>query len=296
MIRIGIDEVKDPTGSADGVRATVRADGHRVEGTGSPERDRGGVVHPDRGRWRSVVMWALGPALLGVLLAGRTLLAPGLEPAIGLPIAATLLAIAVVAARGSSAAPWLLLVGPIALVTSPARTELAFNLARPREEVWFAFTVVLALGAGLSIAAAAARWRHQSQLRLSVLSLAVVAAAGFAALIVAVDPQPDQGRDLAAPVRDALPEVTLLTYGYSVGEVEAGTVEQGRLQVMLVNDSELPHTLTVDELDVSVYVPAGRQAVLDVEVPADAGTLPAYCAVGDHREQGMTTTVRLASP
>lgn len=238
---------------------------------------------------------AIGPAAIGLLLLVRAIAADGLEPAIAGPIALVLFGIAAFVARRRP--PWsaaLLMVGPVALVTTPARTEFAFNLARPDDTGWYVFTLAVAAATGLSVAAAATVVAgDRLPRRITVPAVTLLGAVGFAVLVQAVDPQPDLGDDLTDAQLAALPEVALVNYGYGLDADAVRTVDDGspRLRARLVNDSDLPHTFTVDGL-VDVYVPAGREAVLDAELPTEDTAVRVYCAVGDHEALGMVVELQ----
>lgn len=230
-------------------------------------------------------MWpGAGPAILAVLLVARAVVADGLELSIALGIAAVFAGVAVVAARRMRMASVALLIPPIAFVASPARTELSFNLARPDDTGWYVFTLAVAVGVGLCLAGIVALLVDRPAGRWAVVPATLVGAVAFAGLIGLVDPQPDLGSGLDAATRDALPTVVMVNYAYGVEPV---TVDGDRLRVRLENDSDLPHTFSVDALDLDVFVPAGRDAYVDVVIPPSVGGLDVYCAVGDHEALGM---------
>jgi hypothetical protein len=239
-------------------------------------------------RWR-----ALGPVALGLLLAGRTLAADGLEPAIGLSIALVLVTIGIAAGRGNRWAGGLALIGPVALLTTPAVSELAFSLVRPGDRAWFAFAVATAAAAGASIATATSALVAHPATHRGAPVVTLVGAALFAVALGVIDPQPDTGRGLDATRASALPTVDMVNYAYAgeLGRVIVDVDGQRRLQMRLTNPSDLPHTFTVDELGLEVYVPAGRETVVDVAVPARRGTFTVHCAIGDHLAQGMVTSL-----
>lgn len=243
---------------------------------------------------------AVGPAAIGVLLLVRASVADGLDLAVAAPVAATMAAIAWLAAtRTDTWIAALLLVGPVALVATPARTEFSFNLARPDDTGWFVFTLAVAVAVGLSVAGSVAvlagsrpRLRHVGVL----VACAVLGSTAFAAGVRAIDPQPDLGAGLGDAERRALPDVALVNHGYGIDADAVRTVDDDgtpRLRARLVNDSDLPHSFTVDGV-VDVYVPAGRDAVLDVVLDAElaGGVVRVYCAVGDHEDLGMVVELR----
>ncbi len=249
--------------------------------------------------WRSS-----GPALIAALVTLRTFAAGGFEPAIGLSIALLLAATAVVARRTERWVSLLLLVGPIALITSPARTELSFSLARPDDTDWFVFVLGTAIAVGLCIAAAVdvvvsvgAGHRNATLATTARVTATVLGAAGFAAALVVADPQPDLGRDLGADERNALVDIGLVNFAFAVpsGAVDDYVVTTdgvARFRARLVNDSDLPHTFTIEAFGLDVYVPAGRDAVVDVDARATTSAVRVVCLVGDHADLGMVATLR----
>ncbi len=235
---------------------------------------------------------AVGPALLAALLSARTLLGEGLAPAIGLSVAGVLVGVAIVAPRREWWTAPLLLIGPISLIASPAGTELSFNLSRPGDAGWFWLTVAIAASVGLCLAAALAVVVDHPAARRGASVVALVGAVGFALALTAVDPQPDLGRDLTSAERAAAPTVQLVNFAYGLPESALVVDVDGtaRLTAHMVNDSDLPHTFTIDELGLDVYVPAGRATYVDVAVER-SGPFEVLCTIGDHRSLGMVTTV-----
>jgi hypothetical protein len=84
----------------------------------------------------------------------------------------------------------------------------------------------------------------------------------------------------------------MLNYTYDPIVVEAGT--DGVCRARLVNPSDAPHTFTIDSIDLEVYVPAGRWAVLELSPDDLTGApLAAICTIGDHLALGMAGTVEV---
>lgn len=237
---------------------------------------------------------ALGPALLGALLATRTIVGAGLAPAIGLSIAVMLGGVAYLAPRRDWWTAPLLLLGPLALVASPAGTELSFNLSHSRDRFWFVLTLAIAVAVGLCVAAAICVVLDNRVVRRSAGLIAILAAVGFAVGLVTLDPQPDLGRGLDAATRATLPEVALVNFAYGLpaGDLIVAVDGRERLRVLLDNPSDLPHTFTIDAAGVDVYVPAGRRTFVDIAIERmDAEPLSVHCAIGDHRDLGMVATL-----
>jgi hypothetical protein len=258
--------------------------------TASPDLDEYDRQAATRWHW-----WpALGPALLGALLAIRTLVGAGLAPAIGLSIAAMLGGVAYLAPRRDWWTAPLLLLGPIALVASPAGTELSFNLSHSSDRFWFVLTLAITVSVGLCVAAAVCAVLDHRVVRRSAGLIAVLAAVGFAVGLVTLDPQPDLGRGLDAASRATLPEVALVNFAYGLPADDLIVDVDGRerLRVLLDNPSDLPHTFTIEAVGVDVYVPAGRSAFVDVPFERAVAEPPSiHCAIGDHRQLGMVATL-----
>lgn len=102
--------------------------------------------------------------------------------------------------------------------------------------------------------------------------------------------QADQGGDLSTEQIAALPRVVMDDYRYApdVLQAQAGT----ELTVLLVNDDTETYRFVVDELDVDVVVPSGRQAVVRVLAP-EARRFACYSSEeeGEHRDLGMEGTL-----
>ena len=242
----------------------------------------GAAGAPVTARWAM----AVGPVLLGVLLLLRgTVLAPGaLDPAVtGVGIVVVALASAIWGGHRWAA----LAVGtlPFVLVLSPAGPELAFGLARPGDRGWFAFVVLTVVAGGGCLATAGGalvRGSSRGGLLAAALPVGVLVTGG---LLAAVHGLADDGAGLPEAERAALPVVDLVDFAFASQDVDLTTSAVGEShRLRLRNDTGLPHTFTVDEVGVDVYVPPGREAVVRMRLD---GPATAYCAVGDHRELGM---------
>ncbi|HSL56204.1 MAG TPA: hypothetical protein VK866_00010 [Acidimicrobiales bacterium] len=229
----------------------------------------------------------MGAGLLAVLLVGRGLTAAGGVDPIITVVGVIAAAAAVAAARGIRPVGWVLVGLTVALVVSPSGTELSFDLARPDERGWFAFAAAAMLAAGLGLVGGVALLVPRRLPGVAVALSAVVAPMAVAAVLVTIDPQPDLGAGLSPEERAALPVIDLVNYGYDQRDLPSDAT--GVQQLLLRNDSDLPHTFTVDATpdggpEIDVYVPAGRDAVVEVDLtrPVDV-----YCAIGDHTPLGM---------
>ncbi len=188
------------------------------------------------------------------------------------------------------------------MVLFPAlRKYYAFSLERPDEILGFGFTVVavgvaavlLVAGAVATIAAVAPRSipRGRGPLLGTVVLSVIVAAvglAGFSALS-----QPDQRGELSSADVAALPEVVMDDFRYTPDRLRA--VSGKELVLRLRNDDVESYRFTIDELDIDVIVPSGREAVVRV-TPNEPGALTFYSSEegGEHRDLGMIGTIEVA--
>jgi hypothetical protein len=187
----------------------------------------------------------------------------------------------------------------LALLQPITAREFSFNLSAIDSDGWRAWAVasLLALGwsliAALVVLAAGDRVDEASG-RRAAGGVAAAFATGVALVAVfpVLSPQPGFGGDLDAAAIDALPVIELVNYRYEPIVVEAPRGETFRAR--LDNPSGLPHTFTIEALDLEVFVPAGRWAILEIEADAvAAGPLPVVCTIGDHLSLGMAGVVEV---
>jgi hypothetical protein len=115
---------------------------------------------------------------------------------------------------------------------------------------------------------------------------------GLVAVFPALAPQPAFGEGLDDEATQALPVIELLDYAYDPVVVEAGA--DGVYRARLVNPTDLPHTFTIESIDLEVFVPAGRWAVLELSPDDLAGApLAVICTIGDHLALGMAGVVEV---
>lgn len=104
--------------------------------------------------------------------------------------------------------------------------------------------------------------------------------------------QPAFGQDLDDDEITRLPVIQLLNFGYDPVVVEAPAGEPYRAR--LDNASDLPHTFTIEALDIEVFVPAGRWAIIELDPDALADApLAVICTIGDHLAQGMASVIEI---
>lgn len=253
--------------------------------------------------WRR---WTLGvgPLCLTLLFLVRAT-TPAIDPIL-LGIFVVLAASTAGLIAGSRIGAVGVLVLGLALFQPTTAREFSFSLSAVDSQMWRLWAVGSLVALGWSLAAAifvlvAARTidRTPSVRIASAIAGGVVVGVALIAVFPALSPQPAFGRDLDSEAIAALPVIELLDFRYEPVIVEAagardGDGDDGVYRARLDNPTELPHTFTVESLDLEVYVPAGRWAVL--EIGADdlaAAPLAVVCTIGDHLAQGMAGVIEL---
>ena len=231
-----------------------------------------------------------GAAVTAVALLWRSLFAVGEIDATLLGPAATAVAIAVFVAIGPR---WTVLAGipfAAAALLTAGRSELSFNLERPEETGWFVYAIVVLFSvatlAGAALGLVQPGPKRRPQLLVALLGAAVTSAAVFA-FVLSFEPQENLRGDLTDAEVASLPVIDMLNFAYTPARFD---IVDGEYLALLVNDTPDPHTFTIDEDGVDLYVPAGRETVLRY-TPDGTGQRTFYCAVGDHRALGMVGTV-----
>lgn len=236
--------------------------------------------------WRAAL--AVGPIVFLGLLVVRAV-TPVVDP--------TLLSISLVIAiaTAGTVAGWrwaalAYLLVPVALLTSPAGRELSFDLSAVDSSGWrwFAVGSLLSVGVATAVAILVLVGRQPSP---STGAATIVGGLALGAVMIvgiqALEPHPAFGDDLGDEEVAALPVIELVNYGY-LADGPITVPSDATFRARLDNPSDLPHTFTVEELDVEVYVPAGRWAIVELDGTLLVGDdVEIICTVGDHLEQGM---------
>ncbi len=81
-------------------------------------------------------------------------------------------------------------------------------------------------------------------------------------------------------------KATELSFAPDTAEVPIGRP----IRLVLANDGQIEHDLTVDVLSVKIVAAAGTSAEVTVD-PIAPGTYEIYCAVPGHRDAGMTASL-----
>ncbi len=235
-------------------------------------------------------MAMIGPPTFLILYAARAV--NPFDPTL-VAIAAALAVVTVALLRRHRWAGFAYILFPVAVFSSPAIRELSFNLtaAGAGPWRWWAIAALVSLG----VATATALVVASGATEFSAWSGALVGGSVLGALLLLIAPvvsrQPAFGRDLTDEELAALPVIDLLNYRYEPAllTVEATGTQWFRLD----NPSSLPHTVTVESLDLEVWVPAGRWAVLELDADKLADPVAFYCSVGDHRDLGMSGLIEV---
>jgi hypothetical protein len=244
--------------------------------------------------WRSPL--ALGPILVLAIFVFRSL-----TPMFDSIIAAISVALVIVIAFMLAGHRWAglaFLILPVALFASPAGREFSFNLSAVDNTIWRWHSVVglLAVGVGSVAAVFVAMGRRPSGARLLVT---MAGGLGFGAVMIAamaaLFPHPGSGQSLAKSEIAALPVIDMLNYAYDVPELEANAGTP--FKAVVKNVTNLPHTSTIESLDIDLYVPAGRYSIIEIrpdQVSPRGSKIAMYCTVGEHRALGMQRTLDIS--
>jgi hypothetical protein len=256
------------------------------------------ALHPAEpaGRTRvSNLLLAAAPAAFTLVFWVRAIGGPAGPDAVLMAIGAVFAVAAVALATGRRAGAVAFVIAPFALVLSPSGQELSFNLVADDSAFWRWHAVVAALtagGAAVTAVAALVGSAATRSARAAKVTTAAVAAlvpiGGLATLgTLAVQAPLTYAGDLDAAERAQLPVVELLDFEFAA---LPDSLAPGETWTALVrNPTELPHTLTADQVGVDLYVPAGREAV--VQFVAPESPLVVICTVGDHADLGMVATI-----
>jgi hypothetical protein len=243
--------------------------------------------------------WVLGtgPILLSGLFVVRAVL-PVPDPIL-LSIFVVLAAATAALIAGSRIGAGVVLLLAVALMQPMTAREFAFSLTAIDSDAWFVWAVAATISIGWSIVAAivvlALGHRSDSAAALPV-GAAVAGGVGVGVALIAVfpilAPQPAFGAGLDSGTLDALPVIEMRDFGYDPVIAQATAGE--RYLARVTNPTALPHTLTIESLDVEVFVPAGRWAVLEIDADdlADA-PLAVICTIGDHLVLGMAGVIEV---
>jgi plastocyanin len=124
-------------------------------------------------------------------------------------------------------------------------------------------------------------------MRRPPLHLALAVAAGLL-LTACGGGNDDAGEDGATGATGAT-GVTVVATEFAFDPSELSIAADTAVEIVLDNQGVVEHDLTVDELDLEIYVAAGETVTETVTVPA--GTYEMYCSIPGHRASGMEGTL-----
>jgi hypothetical protein len=248
--------------------------------------------------WRSPL--AVGPILVLVVFVFRSL-----TPMFDATVASISGVLAVVVGFMLAGQRWAcmaFLMLPIALFTSPAGREFSFNLSAVDDPIWRWHSIVGLLSVGVGCVAAvfvALGKAPPVGNRRAPLVASMAGGLGIGALMIvamsALFPHPGFGQSLSNEKIVSLPEIEMLNYAYDFRELQATAGKT--FTAVVKNSTNLPHTITIESLDIDLYVPAGRFSVIEIgpdDVGPSGSRIPMYCTVGDHRALGMERALDIA--
>ncbi len=250
------------------------------------------------GSWRR---WMLGLGPVGLALLFFVRATVPVVDALLLSIFVVLAAGTVALIAGSRIGAAVVLALGVALFQPMTAREFSFSLGATDSDAWRLWAVASLVSLGWTIVAAivvlavgertddAPPWRVGSLVG-GGLALGVALVAMFPAL----SPQPAFGQSLDDDAVAALSVIEMVNFAYDPVVVDAGT--DAPFRARLVNPSDVPHTFTIEAIDLEVYVPAGRWAVLELTVDdLAASPLTVICTIGDHLSLGMAGVVEVAA-
>jgi len=188
---------------------------------------------------------------------------------------------------------WVYLAGlvPISAVLTVAGKIAAFDLARPDETSYFAGSVTIVVAACFAavVGVAAAIGQRRGWLLPAAAALAATACvAVFAFVITGNDASAATDAGITTAERHSAVVIELVDYRF----VTKGPITDGGV-VHLRNTGSLPHEFDVPGLDLSIFVPSGRDTYVRLPRTGE-DVMGVVCLVGDHQERGMGINLPLA--
>lgn len=247
----------------------------------------------DRAGLRRPMMWllAVGPGLLVAMFAIRSV-RPVVDPTL-VSIWVVLLAATVGTILANRIAAGALALLAVAMFQPMVARDLSFSLSGIDSGLWTTWAVVTIIATGWTLVTALVVLAGRP-VTMKAGTVAAVVGVSIGVMLLGVfpvlSPQPAYGSDLSADQISELPVIAMVNYAYGLPSTDIASMEP--YLAKLVNPSDLPHTFTIESLDLEVYVPAERWAVVEID-PAQLAndTLTIICTIGDHLDQGMTARV-----
>lgn len=239
------------------------------------------------------VVLAIGPVALTMLFLVRTV-SPTVDVTL-LMVGFILAAATVAMVFGSRLGSGVVLLLGLSLFQPITAREFSFSLSSVDSEAWrlWAIGSLLALGWSLVSSALVVGGVADRAPAAVVVGVSSVVGVVLIPVFAALAPQPGFGSDLSDAEMASLPVIEMLNYRYEPPIVALDSGE--RYLARVENPSSLPHTITVEALDIEVFVPAGRWSILEIDGTdlIGARSLDVICTVGDHRDRGMVAVLEI---
>lgn len=179
---------------------------------------------------------------------------------------------------------------PIAAVLSIAARIVTYDLARPNETPYFIGTLAIAVGACfaavLGVTAAVAPGFRRS-LPIGLGLSAIVCAATFGTVASGNEASRATDAGITDTERQSANVIDMVDYAFHAPEA----VPDGAI-IHLRNTGALPHQLDVPALNLTVFVPSGRDTYLRLP-RTNQTSIGLICPVGDHQQRGMGLDLQL---
>lgn len=231
---------------------------------------------------------------------------PGSEAAPFLPILAGFIAVFTALGLASWLWPsarrrawfWLFHVIAGALVLLMFGPQITFSLTHPADAQGFIPTVLALLGAGLAIVGGIAAfldvrrgapaWTRSGRAGLVVTALGGLILGAVVTSALAGTAGSSGGGVAEAPTRTGVVTAEKSAWIEASLEMDSGEV----LGLFVINKDDYAHSFDIDELGISVQLPANATTSVSIK-PTAAAALEFYCAVPGHREAGMVGTLTI---
>jgi hypothetical protein len=174
---------------------------------------------------------------------------------------------------------------PIGAILSIAGPVIAFDLARPGETPYFLGSLLALISSCFAAALAIATVAFDRGSRKGSGGIEFGVSTVLTLVLLGVVPAMNRASSVPKSVRipdhsDAI-DVEMIDFAFVVNDNKLRRNSVLRLR----NTGSLPHNITIPKLGIDVFVPSGCQTYLRVTNASGAASF--YCAVGDHRAQGM---------
>jgi plastocyanin len=97
-------------------------------------------------------------------------------------------------------------------------------------------------------------------------------------------PPPSEPVKIGEPLETTIYKIEAFSFGYSPSEIKTRVGQ--RVGFQITNSSGIPHTFTIDELQVDVRLSPGKTETIEF-TPNKAGDFSYYCTIAGHKAAGM---------